>query len=114
MAILLDRLPAKLGQTLQQCANAVFAFIGDGTQTVGVEDEFFVLGADQPVFTRLFPAGDILDQLGFGLDGLDVRFSRRGHADEGSQKKKKKEVKTSGRLAHASRRGSPDSRTRRR
>src|SRR5690606_1236042 len=76
LAVLLDRLPAEFGQAEQQVANAAFLLPRRSAMVVDAKDEFFMLGADAPVFDRLLAAGkngqkvvSPLDQRAFGCVG---------------------------------------------
>ena len=71
----LHRRPAELLEALEQIANAALLVIGRGAVIGVFVDQLFMLGADPPVFGRLFAADHRRDQL---VEAFDHRIVGRG------------------------------------
>src|SRR5262249_6000152 len=87
VAVLFHRLPAEALHSLEQCADAVGAFIGQAAQRLAVEGELLVLGADAPIFHRLAALLEVFEELALAGDGFAARFRWRGHAAASSTSK---------------------------
>ncbi|MEZ4291265.1 MAG: hypothetical protein R3E53_12305 [Myxococcota bacterium] len=65
-----DTLEARVvGDLLEQCADAVGAFVGDAIAGVGVHADLLVLGAHAPERLRLLGGPEVVEQVARGLDG---------------------------------------------
>ena len=78
LAVLLDRLPAELGQPQQQVADAAGLVPGRRAMVVAAVDELLVLGADAPSLARLLAAGEHRQQIVAALDEAGSRFFGAG------------------------------------
>ncbi len=75
---LVDALPAEaVTQAFEQATDRARAIIGNRTEGIGEEGKFFVLGANAPILAGFRTGGEIVDELGLGLDG-GTRLGRVG------------------------------------
>ncbi len=63
-----NRLPTEAGEGSEQVADAARLVVGRCPAIFGAEHEFLVLGADPPLFARLFAGFEQADHVGLALD----------------------------------------------
>ena len=71
-AVLLDRLPAELGERHQQVMDPTRLFVGRRVVIGDAVDQLLVLGADPPLLARLLAGGHRFGQLADILDHRTV------------------------------------------
>ena len=78
LAAFLDRLPAELGQPLEQVADPAGLVPGRRAMVAQAIDELLMLGADAPILARLLAAREDGEQIVAALDRAGLRTGRCG------------------------------------